>query len=343
MNNVALHSLLHNGTQAASGGGCVPESTFVTLVANETYVDGALCLRRSLKKVGSVCPLMLIVSDPMPGFAMERLGAEFGRGEIRLLSELRQRLDHFERRQLTRKATEEDQVAGRRLSTEAGAEIKSTRQLGRSVGWAKRTHQKLLVFAIKGYRRAVFVDIDVHVTRNIDALMSQPAFSAVAALPYSTKDFNSGVFVFEPSLTTAAALDDLAQRATFSRARPSSASAGTVSAAGRSTVRIRGSGERFALSDQSILNHYYRNRWHPLPFGYNLGVKVKQVSPRVWSRIDVAVVHFVHRPKPWEASLADPASPMSSLARRLGIDPLLRAWRAQCLDTPQGTPPNSQR
>ena len=44
-------------------------------------------------------------------------------------------------------------------------------------------------------------------------------------------------------------------------------------------IRIKGYGERFALSDQSILNHHYRGVWRPLPYGYNLGVKVRQVSP----------------------------------------------------------------
>ena len=35
--------------------------------------------------------------------------------------------------------------------------------------------------------------------------------------------------------------------------------------------------------------------WRRLPFGYNLGVKVKQVTPK-WDDIDWAVIHFVHRP-----------------------------------------------
>ena len=46
------------------------------------------------------------------------------------------------------------------------------------------------------------------------ALVPGP-FAAVAALPYSTSSFNSGVFVFEPSMATAAVLDDLSHRATF--------------------------------------------------------------------------------------------------------------------------------
>ena len=41
---------------------------------------------------------------------------------------------------------------------------------------------------------------------NMDALLDEPPFSAVAAMPYSSRLFNSGVFVFEPSLAVASAL-----------------------------------------------------------------------------------------------------------------------------------------
>ena len=313
-------------------GSCAPDAAFVTLVANESYVQGALCLRQSLARVGSACPLVLVVADPLPAEAMSALEAGFNASHLVSLSALRQRLDRYEQRQLARRvrADEQKQLVGRRLSVSrqlsqaaAGAPLRNTRQLTRAGGWARRTHQKLLLFALRGYRKAAFLDIDMLVLRNIDVLLDQPAFAAVAALPYTTRSFNSGVFVFEPSLATAAALDDLSQRATFRPVRPSSG--GTPS-----QIRIRGYGERFALSDQSILNHHFRERWKALPFGYNLGVKVKQVAPRIWQRIELAVVHYVHRPKPWEASLAEAHSPMSELTRKLGIETLVRAWRWRC-------------
>ena len=50
----------------------------------------------------------------------------------------------------------------------------------------------------------------------------------------------------------------------------------------------------------------------------------------MWRRVELAVVHYVHRPKPWEATLADPQSPMSMLTRKLGIDEVVRAWRWRC-------------
>ena len=305
---------------------CAPSSAFVTLVANESYVHGAVCLQTSLRRVHSACPLILVVADPLPAEAMTQLSAAFT--DVIQLSELRQRLDRYEQRQLARKTQAEHEAnafggARRLAAVKAQAPIRSTRQLTRAGGWARRTHQKLLLFALKGYRKAAFLDIDMLILRNIDALLEQPAFSAVAALPYTTSSFNSGVFVFEPSLPTAAVLDDLSQRATF---KP----VGHAVAGGTSQIRIRGYGERFALSDQSILNHHYRGVWRPLPFGYNLGVKVRQVNPKLWHQVELAVVHYVHRPKPWEASLADADSPMSLLTRKLGIDGLVRAWRWRC-------------
>ena len=54
---------------------------------------------------------------------------------------------------------------------------------------------------------------------NMDALLDEPPFSAVAAMPYSSRLFNSGVFVFEPSLAVASALAALS-RATDTGAMP---------------------------------------------------------------------------------------------------------------------------
>ena len=353
MNKVELHHLL-NKTSVA----CAPNAAFVTLIANETYVDGALCLRRALLRVRSSCPIVLVVADPLPRDAMAALAAEYNSSNIHKLSDLRLRLDKYEQRQLARRVREDEQGARRlqqilpspydsiprRLAGgsggDAGAavELRNTRQLHRAGGWAKRTHQKLLLFAMRGYSKLAFLDIDMLVTRNIDALLEQPAFAAVAALPYSTSSFNSGVFVFEPSLVTAAALDDLSQRATFKalKKRGGGAIVADGEAASRQ-IRIKGAGERFQLTDQSILNHHYQGRWHALPFGYNLGIKVRQVSPKMWSKMEVAIVHFVHRPKPWEATLADPTSPISGLTRRLGIAPLVRAWRYRCAGEPKPT------
>ena len=93
----------------------------------------------------------------------------------------------------------------------------------------------------------------------MDALLDEEPFAAVAALPYSTRLFNSGVFAFEPSVAVASALSALS--------RATDMGLGSM----RSGVRIRGAMEMRGtshLSDQSVLNHYYKGRWRPLPYGY---------------------------------------------------------------------------
>jgi len=314
---MAAHAPYYKLLPPRSSDACAPSAAFVTLVANETYVPGALCLRSSLLRVGSRCPLILVVADPLPEAAMAQLSAAFGERHIRRLSKLRERLDNYMI------------PPGRRLLERST--LRSTRQLTRSGGWARRTHQKLLLFALDGYRRSAFLDIDMLVARNVDALLDLEPFAAVAALPYATKSFNSGVFVFEPSLKDAAALDDLSRRATFA-----SPTRTALPAAQGAPIRIKGAGEHIHLSDQSVLNHYFKGRWRQLPYGYNVGVKVRAANRKLWARIEVAVVHYVHRPKPWESTLADPSSPMSKLALRIGIEPLTRAWRFHCVGGARG-------
>ena len=305
---------------------CADSAAFVTLIANVTFVPGALCLASSLRRVRSKCPLVLVVADPLPAEALTQLRAGFNASLILPLSRLRQRVHaykqscskdedgcaektpSFQASTLRQGDPQFKDGPGRRLASA----LRSTRQLTRDGGWARRTHQKLLLFALEGYRRAAFLDIDMLVARNVDAILNQPPFAAVAALPYATKVFNSGVFVFEPSLAVAAALDDLSLRATFGGIR---AHKGRGHNGADPPIRIRGAGERFELSDQSILNHHFRGRWRQLPYGYNMGVKTRSVNRKLWARVEVAVVHFVHRPKPWESTLAEPSSAMSLLVR----------------------------
>ena len=103
---------------------------------------------------------------------------------------------------------------------------------------------------------------------NVDALLHEEPFSTVAAMPYSTRLFNSGVFVFEPSVAVASTLAALS--------RATGTGTGTGTGGKQAGVRIRGAMEQRGtshLSDQSVLNHFYKGRWRPLPYGYNAGKK----------------------------------------------------------------------
>ena len=96
----------------------------------------------------------------------------------------------------------------------------------------------------------------------MDALLHEPAFAAVAALPYAFRIFNTGVFVFEPSVATASALLRLSQE----------------------------HGRRWE-HDGSVINHYY-SQWRSLPFGYNMGKRILSANRRLWNRVEIAVVRI---------------------------------------------------
>ena len=156
---------------------------------------------------------------------------------------------------------------------------------------------------------------------NMDALLDEPPFSAVAAMPYSSRLFNSGVFVFEPSVAVASSL------ATLSRATDTGL--GGKAAA----VRIRGAMEQRGtshLSDQSVLNHFFKGRWRPLPYGYNAGKKIYMAKRELWNQMQVGAIHFVGRPKPWDVPYNPTSPPAAQLRSRLDATLLYNKWHEQC-------------
>ena len=322
---------------------CSPTSTYVTVLSNESYVPGALCLRHSLRLAGSRCNIVLVLddlerNDTQSGFQRRttfssevttRLLAAYGADSVLHLTDLYGRMLNYSQHHSLNRSIVTGARENRRFKSSSGTgrRLRSASYLSRlprAHSWGSKTHQKLLVWALPGYHRAAFLDLDLLVTGNPDALLSAAPFSAVAALPYSTKVFNSGVFVFKPSLKTAALLYDLSRRATFSRV----AAVRDVSDAATAPVRIVAALEKFHLTDQSILNHHFRGRWNPLPFGFNAGVKIRSVDRRLWTQIQSTIIHFVASPKPWEVTRFDPTT--TEHVHKAGIWPLHMLWRRQC-------------
>ena len=169
------------------------------------------------------------------------------------------------------------------------------------------TYTKLLVFALKEYVSVLLIDTDVLVMKNVDALLElKIPFGAVAALPYSTSVFNSGVILVHPNVATCYRLHMV------------------------NTTKIKRSGERFATTDQSILNHYFRKTWYKLPHGYNAGIKIKIVNPTMWNSIEKAIIHFVHRPKPWEHALENAYTKEARLITKNRLALLFKEWKLRC-------------
>ena len=77
-----------------------------------------------------------------------------------------------------------------------------------------------------------------------------------------------------------------------------------------------------------------------------MGVKTRKANRKLWTRTEVAIVHFVHRPKPWEAALAQPTAELWKLAERYNIEPLVRralsAMDCDCCGSSPNVTPSSQ-
>lgn len=111
------------------------------------------------------------------------------------------------------------------------------------------TFTKLHCWRLTQFKKCVFLDADVLVLKNVDDLFEREEFSAAADVGWPDC-FNSGVFVFRPSLNTYLHLIDFAL--------------------------TRGS---FDGGDQGLLNSYF-NTWSTsesskrLPFVYNMTTNV---------------------------------------------------------------------
>lgn len=159
----------------------------------------------------------------------------------------------------------------------------------------RHTFDKLKIFKLVEFERIVYLDADMYVCRNIDALFDKPHFSAVANRENQDwldgrRHFNSGLMVVEPSADEFCAITALIEP-TIRRCLE----AGT------------------ACGDQNVLNMHVRD-WPDradlhLDDGYNVfwGSIVQYLSQRNFTlrsessgRREISVVHFTGKSKPWQ-------------------------------------------
>jgi alpha-N-acetylglucosamine transferase len=159
---------------------------FATLVTNPDYAQGALALARSLARVKTDFPL-LVLATPGAGQGLEALEAAGCRiievGRLPLSANFAARHD--------------------RAAQHAAAPF--TR--GRKPGFHDPLDNfaKLRLWQLDGFERIVFLDADTIVIKPIDKLMGYPEFAAAPNLYESLADFhrlNSGVFVARPDPRT---------------------------------------------------------------------------------------------------------------------------------------------
>ncbi|XP_066603380.1 triadin-like isoform X2 [Prorops nasuta] len=242
---------------------------WVTLATNDSYSLGALVLGNSLKRVGTKHDLVVLVTPGVTSLMREKLASVFS-----LVQEVNV-LDSKDKANLALLARPELGI----------------------------TFTKLHCWRLTQFEKCVFVDADTLVVRNCDELFEREELSAAPDVGWPDC-FNSGVFVFKPSMGTF-----------------------------ESIVAFAVSKGSFDGGDQGLLNSYFSDwAWKDiskhLPFIYNM------CSTATYSYIpafkqfgdNVRIIHFIGSTKPWLQyfdTMTGIVQPPQSFNH---LQPLLQLW-----------------
>ncbi|XP_068165671.1 glycogenin-2 [Antennarius striatus] len=248
---------------------------FVTLVTADSYCMGAEVVARSLRRHGTTRSIVVMVTpnvSQQSRFALRNAFDDVITVDV---------LDSEDRLRLS--------LLGR---PELGV-----------------TFTKIHCWTLTRFSKCVFLDADTLVLRNVDELFHREELSA-APDPGWPDCFNSGVFVFRPSLHTHAALLDHALQ--------------------------HGS---FDGGDQGLLNSFFSS-WpvehisKHLPFVYNLSVSSVYSYRPAFLQFghNAKIVHFLGAEKPWSSSRQrdDGRSPI--------LDQFVSLWWKEYLSHPTSPP-----
>jgi lipopolysaccharide biosynthesis glycosyltransferase len=317
---------------------CPHNGSFVTLLNSESYVWPALCLRKQMDLVQSVCPLLLLYDDravTLSDASLTLLKAAYGKDQIMPISTL--------------VASYRAPKFGRRLYSDI-----------------RQTHAKLWIWALPPARfpRVAYMDLDVLVVENIDDVLAHDMqgklLAATACNPKNDRGrgwFVAGFLVIVPSVSELPALLLLQRFSKYpwngrlpggmvkGHAKPDywanicapddgCSSAECLPAAREfpnasdplnacMTARKGHFAQKWIelacapkIGDQSIHNHHFRGRSSLLPASYGLNVPGRGRSEWNGSRLvdgsTTRLLHFFGEPKPfdphWSASLPSMAT-----------------------------------
>ncbi|KAM8953156.1 glycogenin-1 [Pelodytes ibericus] len=221
---------------------CYLDQAFVTLATNDPYVKGALVLGTSLRQHNTTRKLVVLITPQVSDSMRKVLDKVFD--DVRVVNV---------------------------LDSEDSAHLALMQRPELGV-----TLTKLHCWTLTQYTKCVFMDADTLVLSNVDELFERSELSA-APDPGWPDCFNSGVFVYQPSIQTYNQLLHLASE--------------------------KGS---FDGGDQGLLNTFFSS-WATkdihkhLPFVYNLSsISIYSYLPAFKAFGDNAkVVHFLGKVKPW--------------------------------------------
>jgi len=215
---------------------------FVSLATNDDYGRGANTLGRSLKRSGTTRRCVLMVTSGVTPSYRETLKESWD--ELVDITPL--------------DSNDQEKLA-----------ILARPELG-------CTFTKLRAWTLTQFQKCVFLDADTMVLQNVDELFERDELSAAPDVGWPDC-FNSGVFVFKPSMDTYGRLLEFA--------------------------KTRGS---FDGGDQGLLNDFFKD-WATkdiskrLPFLYNMVANITYSYTPAFMRYgqDVKIVHFLGSVKPW--------------------------------------------
>ncbi|KAL1493420.1 hypothetical protein ABEB36_011479 [Hypothenemus hampei] len=215
---------------------------WVTLATNDSYSLGALVLAHSLKQAGTTHQLAVLVTPGVTAAMREKLSSVFNTvQEVNILDS----------------------------RDEANLRLLKRPELG-------ITFTKLHCWKLTQYEKCVFLDADTLVLKNSDELFEREELSAAPDVGWPDC-FNSGVFVYRPSLDTYEKLIQFAIE--------------------------RGS---FDGGDQGLLNLYFSDWAHKdisrhLPFIYNLCSTACYSYLPAFKQFgaNAKIIHFIGAQKPW--------------------------------------------
>ncbi|XP_068118379.1 glycogenin-1-like [Hyperolius riggenbachi] len=220
----------------------VTDQAFVTLGTNDLYCQGALVLGQSLRNHKTSRQLVVMITSEVTSRMRGILNHVFDQVvEVDVL----------------------DSADSVRLS------LLKRPELG-------ITFTKIQCWTLTQYTKCVYMDADTIALCNIDELFDREEFSAAPDAGWPDC-FNSGVFVFSPSLET------------FGRILKHAEEHGS-----------------FDGGDQGLLNNFFNN-WATsdiskhLPFIYNLSISSIYTYSPAFKQFgsEAKVVHFIGTPKPW--------------------------------------------
>lgn len=327
---------------------CPNNGSFVTWLSGRSHLNAALCLRRQLIRVRSLCPLLLVYDDnTVPSEAREALERAYGAANVISISSLRH-------------STSEN--PGRRLYQTV-----------------QTTLPKLWIWALPPtrYPRLFYMDLDVLVNSNIDDLLAFEFNTTVAAVPCPPSAwygkhprFNAGVLLLKPDIGVHRTLKTLARWSNFPwngfvpRKRKVEAPSGeqqqwydvcapddgcrepsclmAVKLFPNSSEPIKACRNHYngqishrieracapKIGDQSIHNAVLRNNdpringWTPMPPS-GVNVDARELTSLTGARL----IHFLGEPKPWanrNVSARDRG--------RLSANPAIALYREMCAD-----------